>query len=292
MENPWIVNDHESHTFDKDNLDEALRHKPGVDPFRAIITSSRPHIERKQQIEEFVSCLVRIHSLETWLEEYNKSPINDLKAVTMGTDVSEEQLETLLTEQKEEQHKSITHTKISLAIELQLFISLTESVISVEDKQKEEKLKELEEVNGSKLTLLNILRKELEPLHPDIFPKQPLVLEIDEDLTEESNPTNEKEIQSGQDEGVRQGQPLFPFNPQRFYQTGIGRGWFYSMHHATVISAFYNPTLFAMTQTPRQSTMQNNHAATGISLPVLPAESADATSSQCSLRMSSGSKDN
>src|SRR5579885_470375 len=200
MEDPWIVNKHESHVFDKVCLDKHLQIKASVDPFNTTIVTKEAHTHLKHQIEEFVSCLERIHTLEQKLEIYTHENadegnttestltvkhLKELLSDTEGRSLTENHLVQLLKEQNDEQNRNIIQTKLMLAIELQVFISLTESVISVEDKKKEEKLVELQEVNGSKLVLLNILRNELASHYPDIFPKQYIILELDEDLPQQ-----------------------------------------------------------------------------------------------------------
>jgi len=185
MENPYIVNHHDSHVFDKEVLDKWLLQVPDEDPLRAKIgiikenqvekPDIKPHIKRKNQIEEFVSSLEQIHALNKKLNNLEKTTVDILEDAFLQLDIEHQHREQLLKEQREQQEnqkKDILQIKLSLYLELDTFIKNTTKVIREEIKQEKEKHEEIERITGEKQDQLQLLEKELKPVFPHLFSHQ------------------------------------------------------------------------------------------------------------------------
>src|SRR5690606_12480984 len=135
---------------------------PKIDIKRTPISTITLNTLRKQEIEEFVSSLERIDCLQKKLRDTVEISIECLQTAAEGTDVSREELMSMLADQQREQKRMTTQLKISLIEALQCFITLTEAVIMKEDTMLEEKTAEIKKINEDKMELLDMLRHDLE----------------------------------------------------------------------------------------------------------------------------------
>jgi hypothetical protein len=151
MENPFFINKLQTHTFDEvclkealqtDTFDEAwIKETPRYDPFNLEITSIKKNIERKKQIKDFVSSLVRIEVLKEL--------------------VSKQQV--LLSKEDDEINLiKLIKKKMYLATELHFFINFINQIVNIDkDRKLEEKMGEINLITAEKTILLQSLNEEL-----------------------------------------------------------------------------------------------------------------------------------